>query len=344
MPLMTNPIDAFVDALPKVELHVHLVGSISPATVAELAARTPGGPVPTDVAELRRWYVFRDFAHFVEVYHAVTALLRTAEDFRLVTYEVAGDLARQSVRYAEVTVTPYMHTVRGVPAEALVEGIEEGRRQAEADFGIRLRWCFDVPGEYGPEAGLETARIALEHRPEGLVSFGLGGPEIGVPRGQFREAFRMARDAGLRSVPHAGETTGPDTIWSAIRDLDAERIGHGTSCLSDPELVAYLRERQLPLEVCPTSNLRTRAVAELAAHPLPRMLAEGLFVTLNSDDPPMFGTSLTEEYRIAAREFGLTRAQLADLARNAVRASFLDDAGKRAILAEIDAVAGTGPR
>jgi adenosine deaminase len=155
----------------------------------------------------------------------------------------------------------------------------------------------------------------------------------------FRSVFASAIAAGLHSVPHAGEMSGPATIWEALTGLRAERIGHGISCLDDPALVARLRETQVPLEVCPTSNVCTRQVPELAAHPLPRLLAEGLFVTLNSDDPPMFGTTLTEEYRRAASVLGLTREQLAGLAANAVRASFLDDAAKQALIAEIESVA-----
>jgi adenosine deaminase len=172
--------------------------------------------------------------------------------------------------------------------------------------------------------------------PAGLTGFGLAGIEQARPQftAAFRSVFAAATAAGLHSVPHAGEMSGPATIWESLDGLRAERIGHGISCLDDPALVARLRESQVPLEVCPTSNVCTR----LAQHPLPRMLAEGLFVTLNSDDPPMFGTTLTEEYRRAASVLGLTRAQLAGLAANGVRASFLDNGTKQALLAEIDAV------
>jgi aminodeoxyfutalosine deaminase len=181
----------------------------------------------------------------------------------------------------------------------------------------------------------------LSQPPEALTGFGLAGIEQARPahRDVFREVFAAAIAAGLHSVPHAGEMSGPETIWEALNGLRAERIGHGISCLADPALVAYLRETQVPLEVCPTSNVCTRQVPDLASHPLPQLLAEGLFVTLNSDDPPMFGTSLTQEYRRAAAELGLSRDQLADLARNGVRASFLDATAKRALLGEIDEVA-----
>ena len=332
----------FIAGLPKVELHVHHVGSASPRIVAELAARHEGRtPVPADPDALADYFEFRDFAHFIEVYLSVVDLIRDPEDVWILTHEVARELARQQVRYAELTITPYSHVRRGIPAPAFCEAIEDARKRALADFGIELRWCFDIPGEAGLPAAEETLRIALDERPDGLVSFGLGGPEIGVPRPQFRPYFDQARAAGLRSVPHAGETTGPQTVWDALNELGAERIGHGISAAQDPQLLAYLAERQIGMEVCPTSNVRTRAVATLDEHPLPRLVEAGLLVTINSDDPPMFGTTLNDEYAVAARLLGVGAEGLAGLARNAVTASFLDRTGQQRILAEIDAYLAT---
>ncbi|MFG3707527.1 adenosine deaminase [Micromonospora sp. NPDC047670] len=338
-------LQTFIAGLPKVELHVHHVGSASPRIVAELAARHEGrSPVPADPAALADYFAFRDFAHFVEVYLSVVDLIRDQEDVWILTHEVARELARQQVRYAELTVTPYSHVHRGIPAPAFCEAIEDARKRAEADFGIELRWCFDIPGEAGLPAAEETLRISLEERPDGLVSFGLGGPEIGVPRPQFKPYFDRARAAGLRSVPHAGETTGPQTVWDALRDLGAERIGHGISAAQDPELLAHLAEHRIGMEVCPTSNVRTRAVATLEEHPLRRLVDAGLLVTINSDDPPMFGTTLNDEYAVAARLLDAGPEGLAALARNAVTASFLDPAGKQRISAEIDTYLAAAPR
>ncbi|MET8119743.1 adenosine deaminase [Micromonospora sp. NPDC005189] len=332
----------FIAGLPKAELHVHHVGSASPRIVAELAARHEGRtPVPADPEALANYFEFHDFAHFIEVYLSVVDLIRDPEDVWILTHEVARELARQQVRYAELTITPYSHVRRGIPAPAFCEAIEDARKRAMADFGIELRWCFDIPGEAGLPAAEETLRIALEERPDGLISFGLGGPEIGVPRPQFRPYFDQARAAGLHSVPHAGETTGPQTIWDALNELGAERIGHGISAAQDPELLAYLAERQIGMEICPTSNVRTRAVATLDEHPLPQLVEAGLLVTINSDDPPMFGTTLNDEYAVAARLLGMGPEGLAGLARNAVTASFLDAAGKQRITAEIDAYLAT---
>ncbi len=333
--------DAFIAGLPKAELHVHHVGSASPRIVAELAARHPDSQVPTDPAALVDYFTFRDFEHFIQVYLSVVDLIRDAEDVRLLTYEVARDMARQEIRYAELTVTPYSSTRRGIPAQAFMEAIEDARKAAEAELGVTLRWCFDIPGEAGLVSAEETVRLATELRPEGLVSFGLGGPERGVPRPQFKPYFDRARAAGLHSVPHAGETTGPQTIWDALNDLGAERIGHGTSAAQDPALLAHLAERRIALEVCPTSNIATRAVAHLDEHPIRQFVDAGVLVTVNSDDPPMFGTDLNTEYAVAARLLGLDHAGIAALAKNAVEASFLDPAGKARLAAEIDAYTAT---
>ncbi len=331
------PLETFIAGLPKAELHVHHVGSASPRIVAELAARHPDSKVPADPEALASYFTFRDFAHFIDVYLSVVDLIRDGEDVRLLTYEIARDMARQNIRYAELTITPYSSVRRGIPAAAFIEAIEDARVSAEKELGTVLRWCFDIPGEAGLESAEVTTRIALEHAPEGLVSFGLGGPEIGVPRPQFKPYFDRARAAGLRSVPHAGETTGPQTIWDALHHLGAERIGHGTSAIQDQRLLDHLAEHRVPLEVCPTSNIATRAVATLDEHPIRQMVDAGVLVTVNSDDPPMFGTDLNTEYAVAARLLGLDAAGVAALAKNAVEASFLDDAGKARLAAEIDA-------
>ena len=334
----------FIAGLPKAELHVHHVGSASPRIVSELAARHPG-VVPADPDELRAFFEFRDFAHFVEVYLSVVDLIRTAEDVRMLTYEVAREMVGQQLRYAELTCTPYTTVLphvegRGVPIEAYTEAIEDARVAAERDFGLVLRWIYDIPGEAGLPAADATLTYALDHAPDALVGFGLGGPEIGVPRPQFEPHFDAARAAGLRSVPHAGETTGPQTVWDAVRLLGAERIGHGTSAASDPELLAHLARHGIALEVCPTSNLATRAVASMDAHPLRTFVEAGVPVTINSDDPPMFNTDLNTEYAVAAELLELDERGVVRLAQAAVAASFAPDGVKRGLLAEIEAYAG----
>src|SRR6266568_4161928 len=303
-------IDAFIDRLPKAELHLHLVGSASVPTVLELARRHPDSTSPGPPADRAAFYEFRDFPHFSQVYGAVSSLVREPADVAELVLGAARDLAGQNVRYAELTVTPYTFTSAGMPVAGLTEALDIAARSAGRDHGVRMAYVFDIAGEFGGPAAFGTLEHALTCPPEALVGFGLAGIEQARPRfaAEFRSVFASAIAAGLHSVPHAGEMSGPATIWEALDGLHAERIGHGISCLDDPALVA-------------------------------RMLEEGLFVTLNSDDPPMFGTTLTDEYQRAASVLGLSRAQLAGLAANGVRASFLDADAKQALLAEIEAVA-----
>lgn len=333
-------IAGFISGLPKAELHVHLVGSASVPTVLELARRHPDLGVPTNEQTLRAFYEFTDFAHFIEVYIAVNSLVRTESDVEALIFGVAGDLAGQQVRYAELTVTPDSHLQLGIEPDAVAEALTRARTTAAREYGVELGWIFDIPGELGLESGLRTIDWVEKWAPEGSVGFGLGGPEVGVPRPQFADVFARARALGLHSVPHAGETTGPETVWDAVRLLGAERIGHGITAAQDADLVAHLAEQQIPLEICPSSNLCTRAVASLDQHPMPALMAAGVPVSLNSDDPGMFNTTLCGEYAVAHDVFGIDASGLADLSRAAVRASYAPDASRRRILAEIDTYLG----
>jgi aminodeoxyfutalosine deaminase len=330
-------LESFVNALPKVELHVHLVGSASADTVLELARQHPDSPVPRTADGLRDFYEFRDFPHFAKVYQTVSSLVRDPLDVATLVLGAGRDLAAQRVRYVELTVTPYTFVSAGMPMAAVTEALDIAARQVGEEQGVRVGYIFDIASELGAEAAWATLDHALKHPPQRLVGFGLAGIEQAREphRDAFRAAFRSAVEAGLHSVPHAGEMAGAEVIWEAVRELGAERIGHGINCLADPDLVAYLREHQIPLEVCPTSNVRTRQVPDLAAHPLPRLLEEGLYVTLNSDDPPMFGTTLNGEYLAVASTFNLGPRELADLAVNAVNASFLSPAEKAMLTSEI---------
>ncbi|MEO3870732.1 adenosine deaminase [Nonomuraea sp. B12E4] len=337
-------LDAFIDALPKVELHVHLVGSASIPTVLELSRRHPGSEVPTSEEELRRYYTFRDFPHFAQIYRTVNSLVREPEDVATLVLGLARDLSGQGGRYAELQVTPYAHHIVGMPMREVTEALDLAARRSLDEHGVEMTYIFDIPGEYGEEAARITVEHALQEPPAALVGFGIGGIEQERVKYQaaYRDAFAAARAAGLHSVPHGGEMSGPETIWEVIEGYGAERIGHGINCLADERLVAHLRDTQLPLDVCPTSNVCTGQVAAIGDHPLPRMLEAGLYVTLNSDDPPMFGTTLAQEYRVAAGVFGFGRKELADLARNGVQASYLPGERKQALLKEIDDLLATG--
>ncbi|GLZ34166.1 adenosine deaminase [Lentzea sp. NBRC 105346] len=327
----------FIFGLPKAELNVHLVGAASADTVLTLTRRHPSAGVPTDETELRKFYEFTDFDHFVDVYVKVNSLVQTGEDVSSLVDGLAEDLAFNNVRYAEVTVSAVSHIDAGVAPDELKEALQTSRRKALAVHGVHLAWIFDIPGLRTPGEEQATLDFALRQRPEGTVAFGLAGQEAGRDRESYRWAFDIARDAGLHCVPHAGEMTGPATIWAALRALRAERIGHGISAIADPPLLKHLADNAIPLEVCPTSNLRTNVVRTPREHPLPALLDAGIVVTLNTDDPGMFHTDLNSEYLFCHQEFGLGRSELADLARNSVTASFAPDALKTQLLTEISA-------
>jgi aminodeoxyfutalosine deaminase len=333
---VSTDIAAYVAALPKVELHLHLVGSAPPDAVLTLARRHPDGGVPTEPGALAEFYRFTDFPHFLEVYRTVNLLVRTGADVVTLVAGLGAELAARTVRYAEVQVTPVRNRMAGIGHDDLAQALVDGRELVRARHGVELGWIFDADAALGLPGAEETLRFAVGHRPAGTVGLGLGGAEHGVHRADFAGVFRAAREAGLRSAPHAGETVGPDEVWAAVRELGAERIGHGIGAATDPALLAHLAEHGIALEVCPTSNLRTGATTSLAEHPLPALLAAGVPVTLATDDPGMFGTDLDAEYLLCHTHFGLGPAELADIARAGARAAFCDEALRSSLLAEID--------
>ncbi|MHB8505226.1 MAG: adenosine deaminase family protein [Acidimicrobiales bacterium] len=253
--------------------------------MARLARRHRHSSVPTDADAVRDYLRFTSFEHFITVYAALNALVTTGADIADLVAGAAYELAAQHVRYAEMTVTPYSHVAAGIAYPEVLEGLAEGRRRARA-AGVTLAWIYDIPGECGADAADSTAAFATEHPPDGLVAFGLGGVERGVERAAFAGAFGRARAAGLRSVPHAGEADGPASVWAALNALGADRIGHGIRSIEDPDLMAHLVEHQVPLEVCPSSNVCTGVVASLGDHPIEQLMHAGVAVTVNSDAHP----------------------------------------------------------
>lgn len=351
-PTNTATLAQFIRELPKAELHVHLEGAIQPQTVLELARRhQKSHALPaTDLAGLKKWFVFTDFPHFVHIYMTIQDLLRTPDDFALVAYECGADMAAQNIRYREVTVTPYTHTDyqdKGLTIDDILLGLEAGRQKARQEFGVEIRWVFDVPRNlsfkinadksYHPYPAERTLEYALAGKAMGVVGFGLGGYEVGAPPHPFAHAFIQAKKEGLLSVPHAGETGGPESVWGAIEQLQADRLGHGVRAIEDPNLLAALKERQVTLEVNPTSNVCLHVYRRLAEHPLPHLDRMGLAVTINSDDPPLFNTTLSREYLALAQEFNYTPANLARLARNAFVACGAEPNVKEHLLAQFDA-------
>lgn len=323
-------LETLIQTAPKVELHVHLVGSIRPETVLQLA-RNNRVTLPADSVEgLRQWYAFTDFPHFIDVYLTVSECIRTPDDVELITREFLKGQAEQHVLYSEVTHTAFtLWQQSNLSFEDQLAAINRARAWGQQELGVDMGVVLDIPRTVTPEEGLINAEWALQGKDDGIVAFGLGGPEVGHPPEKFQAAFFQTRMAGLPSVPHAGETVGPESIWGALKILHAHRIGHGVRCLEDPILVDELRVRQIPLEVCPTSNICLKVFPDLAHHPLPRLVEEGLYVTVNSDDPPMFNTTLTQEYLALARIFHFDVDTIEQIALNAVRASWLPAATRQ---------------
>jgi adenosine deaminase len=317
--------------MPKVELHVHLEGSIRPETLLLLAERNSVTLPSTTVEGLRQWYRFTNFPHFVEIYLAISSCICSPEDIEFIAREFLRGQAAQQILHSEATFTPFTHysSNKRIPFEDQIAALGRAREWAARELEISVGWVLDIARNARPiEHGLIVADWAISGMESGVVALGLGGMETGHPPELFQEAFARARAAGLPAVPHAGETAGPESVRGALRALKAQRIGHGVRCLEDLGLVAELRDRQIPLEVCPSSNVCLGVAPSQSEHPLPRLLDEGLYITINSDDPPMFNTTLTDEYLRATQILGCGAETIEQLAINAVRASLLPEASR----------------
>jgi len=315
-------LEAFALRMPKAELHVHLEGSIRPSTLLELARRHRVELPARDVAGLRDWFRFRDFEHFVEIYLAVSSCLRDPEDFRTLALDFLAEQARQNVVYSEVHFTIATHVAAGADGEAVAAALWEAIEEGERRYGVRMRLVPDIVRNV-PAGADATLEWALANRERGVVALGLSGIEAGYANEPFREHFAEAERRGLHRVAHAGEHAGPESIRSALEAVRAERIGHGVRAVEDPALVAELAEHGVPLEVCPISNLRLGVFGSIEAHSFDRLYRAGVRVSVNSDDPPLFSSTLTGEYLALAEAFGYGPGELAGLALAAVRHAFL---------------------
>ena len=284
---------------PKIELHVHLEGTVRARTLLQIAKRN-GVPLPADSAEgLAGIYRFRDFAHFVEVWRLTTLALRTERDFRQVVVDYAAEAAGHGAVYIEGIFTPAEPAGRGCDWDEVFTGYCDGAQQAAEQHGVQVRLTPDIPRGYPLEMAELTARHAVAYRERGVVGIGLGGPEAEYPPEPFARAFQLAKEGGLGSVPHAGEVAGPASIRGALDALWADRIRHGIRSVEDPGLLRELAAREIVCDVCPVSNVCTGAVGSLEEHPLPQMLAAGVLCSISTDDPAMFGTDLAREYEVA---------------------------------------------
>jgi adenosine deaminase/aminodeoxyfutalosine deaminase len=332
-PLQTDPMQEFVSALPKAELHVHLEGSVDADTLWELATRQQSTLAAQGRAAVDALYATTDFAGFIEAFKTVCLHLRTPADYEFVSYQVLRRLAAQNVRYVEMNFSAGVVLWKKQNIAAVFAGAEAGARQAQRELGIRTQWIFDAVRQFPIEQAWQVARAAADLQNRGVIGLGIGGDEAAGPAERFREIYRFARAEGLLLTAHAGETVGPESIWSALNDLGVERIGHGLTAAQDPKLVRHLAERRIPVEICLTSNLRTGGVKELGQHPLRRYFDQGVPVSLHSDDPALFGTDLNREYLLAHEVFGFSRDELRRLAMNSFEAAFLPPEEKQPYLA-----------
>lgn len=282
------------------ELHVHLEGSVDPESL--------GLPRPS----------FRNFQGFIETYKAIVRKLETPEDYARITSTMLAQMTSESIDYAEVTLSAGVVLWKSQDLHSTYRAI---RGACLAYPGICVKWCFDAVRQFGEEAAMRVAEIAAEFRDEGVISFGIGGDECAGPARLFGDVFAFARRKGLRLTAHAGETAGPDSVWEALR-IGAERIGHGIGAVDDSDLLTHLRVNNVPLEICITSNVRTGAVPNIGAHPIRRLFDAGVPITLNTDDPAIFETTLRREFEIARREFGFSEPELKTVAENAYRYAF----------------------
>jgi aminodeoxyfutalosine deaminase len=271
-------------------------------------------------------------------FKSVTERLRSPEDYELVTYRLMQKLRQQNIVHAEVYVSVGVIRWRGQPVEPIFEGMERGRERGQRDFGVSLLWIFDAVRHFGPQAASEVFDLAALLRERNVVGIGIGGDEARGPAEGFRDLYKKAADNGLRLTAHAGETTGPESVWGAL-NIGAERIGHALSAAKDPELLEVMAQKQVPVEMCITSNLRTGACKELQEHPVRKFFDQGLMITLSTDDPAMFQTSLNKEFEIAQQEFSFTEDHLRELARNSIEASFLPVEKKLRFMQQIDFLA-----
>lgn len=322
-PALTPALDAFITHMPKVELHLHLEGTIRPATLLRIARRNNVDIPARDERGVEQLFAYRNFHDFLLVFMSLARSLMYGEDFELIAYELGVQLADQNVQYAEVMISPAQYYNRGIDLDEVVQGAAAGFARASHERGGRVALAFDYGRQFGVDLAWRILEIAVRNQAHTLVAWSIGGDEINHPPEPFAEVYAAARKAGLYTMAHAGEVVGPVSVRGAIDALGATRLGHGIRSIDDPALVRDLRERRIALDICPTSNLRTGAVATLAEHPLRRLYDAGVLVTLNSDDPVFFGTTLTNEHRLAAQSFGFDAAELTQLTINAARAAFL---------------------
>ncbi len=325
-------IDTFAQ-MPKVELHIHLEGAIPLTALSELVHKYGGSSELGSISALEERFRYRDFSHFIETWQWKNGFLREYEDFTLVAELIADDLARQNIRYVEAFYSPGDFAQHGLEIARLTEAIREGLEVHAGEITVNL--IADLVRDFGPHRGMKWLHEVAEVSNLGVLGIGIGGSEREFPPEPYEEVYEEARRVGFRTMAHAGEAAGPPSIWGAINALRVDRIGHGTRAIEDPTLVGFLKEKQIPIEMCPISNLRTGVVADLKDHPIGQFFEEGLLVSVNTDDPKMFGTSLGAEYAALVDRMGFEQADIMKLVENGVQSAWCDEPTKNNLLSEL---------
>ena len=340
----TRPyLEALIGRLPKVELHLHLEGSVRTETLLELSRAKGRLRKETEdwiSQRSRQGFRYSGFAEFLNAFKLVALLMETPSDYALATSRLIEWLAVQNVKYAEIILSAGVLLWKKQSVPAVFEAVAQAAEETGSHLGVRVNWIFDAVRQFGTDHARAVLRWAARFRSAGVVAFGLGGDEHRGPADHFVAVYREARDFGLHVTAHAGETAGPESIRKSVELLGAERIGHGLTAAQDEAVMGLLRDRHIPLEVCPTSNVCTGLLARVEDHPLPRLLQSGLIVTLNSDDPAMFGTSLEGEFVRAARTFRLNEADIVRLSENGIRSAFLPEREQENLLAYLHRAVG----
>ncbi len=327
--LAYQDIPHIIKKMPKVEIHLHLEGAFTFDFLFDLVNKYGGDPEIKNIDDLRKKFVFSDFSHFINTWFWKNKFYRKPEDFENSTYQTLKNLSLQNVIYAEVFFSPWDFAPNNLRMEEIAEATISGIRKAENDFPIKCGLIADIVRDHGAEGAIERLQHTTPFLGRGIIGIGLGGNEKDFPPIFFKDVFHEAKRIGFRTTIHAGEASGPESIWSAINDLEAERIGHGVRAVEDPKLVDYLYSKQIPLEVCITSNLKTRVFQSLHEHPFDDFYKKGLMVTVNSDDPPMFGSDITDEFFLLYDKLKYNYDDLKQITLNALNSSFLGESEKK---------------
>ena len=319
--------------LPKVELHVHLEGAIPHSALFDLIQKYGGDPSVPDVTSLAKRFEYKNFAQFIETWSWKNQFLREYEDFSHIAELTARDMAAQNIRYAEMSFSPSLFICHGLEVQELTDAIRIGLSRVSE---IEISLIADLVRDYGPESEMTTLEKLNEVKGEGVIGIGIGGSEHEFPLKPFKSLYEEARRMGFHVNAHAGEAAGPESIWDAIRHLHVDRIGHGTRAHEDPELLDYLREHRIPLELCPVSNVCTGAVSSIAEHPIREYFERGLIISVNTDDPMMFDTTLEKEYALLVQECGFTRQEIYRLILLGIESSWLSEDRKKLLAASFE--------